>query len=94
MPAIFVGNFWYAADESESESISHSVCPTFVTPWTVACQAPLSMEFSRKVYWSGLLFPTPGDLPELRIEPRSPALWADSLPSGPPGKLRQQVRGV
>ena len=46
----------------------------FVTPWTVAYQAPLSMEFSRQEYWSGLPFPSPGDCPNSGIEPRSPAL--------------------
>ena len=56
------------------------------TPWTVAYQAPQSMEFSRKKYWSGLPFPSPGDLPNPGIEPRSPALQADTLPPEPPGK--------
>ena len=51
----------------------------FVTSWTVAHQAPLSMEFSRKEDWSGLPFPSPGDLPDSGIEPGSPALQADSL---------------
>ena len=46
----------------------------FVTPWTVACQAPLTMEFSRPEYWSGELFPSPGHLPNPGIEPRSPAI--------------------
>ena len=50
----------------------------------VAHQAPLSMEFSRQEYWSGLPFPTPGDLPDPGIEPGSPALQADSLLSEPP----------
>ena len=54
-------------------------CPTLVTSWTVACQAPLSMGFSRQEYWSGLPFPAPGDLPNPRIEPRSPALQEGSL---------------
>ena len=54
-------------------------CPTLVTPWTVACQTPLSVGFSRQEYWSGLSFPCPGDLPDLGIEPGSPALQADSL---------------
>ena len=54
------------------------------TPWILACQAPQSMEFSRQVYWSGLPFPSPGDLPDPCIEPRSPALQANSLPSEPP----------
>ena len=51
----------------------------FVTPWTVACQAPLSMEFPKQEYWSGLLCPSPGDLPNPGIEPWSPALQADTL---------------
>ena len=53
----------------------------FATPWAVAYQAPPSMGFSRQEYWSGLPFPSPGDLPNLGIEPRSPALQADALPS-------------
>ena len=57
----------------------------FMIPWTVAYQAPLSMEFSRKEYWSGLPFLSPGDLPDPGIEPRSPVLQADSLQSEPPG---------
>ena len=57
----------------------------FVTPWTVAHQTPLSMGFSRQEYWSGLLFPSPENLPDPGIEPRSPALKAGSLPSEPPG---------
>ena len=48
-------------------------CPTLATPWTVACQAPLSTGFSRQAYWSGLPFPSPGDLPDPGIEPGSPA---------------------
>ena len=56
----------------------------FATPWTVACQvAPLSIGFSRQEYWSGLLFPSPGDLPDTRIKPEAPmapALQADFLP--------------
>ena len=58
----------------------------FVTPWTVAHQAPPSMGFSRQEYWSGLPFPSPGDLPDPGIEPRSRALQADSLPVESPGK--------
>ena len=50
------------------------------------CQAPLSMEFSRQEYWNGLLFPSPGDLPDPGFEPGSPALQADSLPSKQPRK--------
>ena len=58
----------------------------FATPWTVAYEAPPSMGFSRQEYWSGLPFPSPGDLPDPGIEPRSPAVQADALPSKPPGK--------
>ena len=62
------------------------LCLIFVTPWTVARQAPLSMGFPRQEYWSGLPFPAPGALPVLGIEPRSPALKAVSLPTEPPEK--------
>ena len=55
----------------------------FATPWTIAYQAPQSMEFSRQEYWSGLPFPSPGDLPDPGIEPGSPTLWADALLSEP-----------
>ena len=54
-------------------------CPTLAITWTVACQAPLSMGFSRQEYWSGLPFPSPGDLPDPGIEPGSPTLQVDSL---------------
>ena len=57
----------------------------FATPWTVVHQAPPSVGFSRQEYWSGLPFPSPGDLPDPEIEPGSPALWADALLSKPPG---------
>ena len=57
------------------------LCPTLATPWTVACQAPLFMGFSRQEYWSVLSLPPPGDLPDPVIKPRSPALQADSLPT-------------
>ena len=58
----------------------------FAIPWTVVYQASLSVGFSRQEYWSGLPFPSPGDLPDPGIEPRYPALQADALPSEPPGK--------
>ena len=60
--------------------------PTLETPWTVACQVPLSMGFPRQECWSGLPFPSPGDLPDPGIEPTPPALQADSLLSEPPAK--------
>ena len=66
------------------------VAQSFLTLWDsmecIAHQAPLSMEFSRQEYWSGLLFPSPGDLSNPGIKPRSPALQADSLPAEAPGK--------
>ena len=58
-------------------------CRLFVTAWTVASQAPPPMGFSRPECWSGLPFPSPGDLPDPGIKPRSPALQADALPSKP-----------
>ena len=61
-------------------------CPTLVTPWTVTCQASLSMGFPRQEYWSGLPFPSLGDLPDPGIKLWSPTLQVDSVPSEPPGK--------
>ena len=63
----------------------------FVTPWTVAYQDPPSMGFSRQKCWSGLPFASPEDLPDPGIEPRSPTLQADALPSEPPGKPHKMV---
>ena len=70
------------------KSLSH--VRLFATPWTVAHQAPPSTEgggFSKQEYWSGLPFPSPGDLSDPGIEPGSPAFQADALTSEPPGKL-------
>ena len=68
-------------------------CPTLVTPGTIVCQAPLSMGFSRQEYWSGLPFPSPGDLSNPGIKPRFPTLQAGSLPSEPPGKPTSEEIG-
>ena len=65
---------------------SLSCVQLFATPWTEAYQAPPSMGFSRQEYWSGLPFPSSGDLPDPGIEPRSPAFQADALTSEPSGK--------
>ena len=65
---------------------SFSRVQLFATLWTVACQSPLSMGFSRQEYWSGLPFPPPGDLPDPGIDHGSPTLQAGSLPSEPQGK--------
>ena len=65
-------------------------CPALATPWIAACQAPLEMEFSRKEHWSGLPFPSSGDVPDPGIEPTSPvspALQEDSLPTETVGKV-------
>ena len=74
------------------KSLSHVLL--FATPWTVAHQAPPSMEFSRQQYWSGLPFPSPGDLSNPGIKPGSPAWQADTLPSEPPGKPCGQRQGI
>ena len=66
---------------------SLSCVQLFVTPWTVAYEAPPSMGFSRQEYWSGVPFPSPGDLSNPGIEPKSPTLQADALPSELPRKL-------
>ena len=71
----------------EKVKVLFSCVQLFVTPWTIALQDPLSMEFSRQEYWSGLPFPSPGDLPNPGIKlksPVSPALQADFLLSEPP----------
>ena len=61
------------------------LCPTLVTPWAVAHQAPLSLGFSRQEYWSGLPISSPGDLPDPGIEPEASALQADYLSTELPG---------
>ena len=71
---------------SESEVKSLSRVQLFAIPWTAAYQASPPMGFSRQEYWSGLPFPSPGDLPDPEIEPRSSALQADALTSETPGK--------
>ena len=75
---------WFPTTLGEVKSLSR--VQLFVTPRTVAYQAFLSMGFSRKEYWSGLPSPSLGDLPNPGIEPGSPTLQADALPSEPPGK--------
>ena len=71
--------------------VSCSVVSNSATPWTIAGQIPLSVEFSRQEYWSGLPFPSPEDLPDPGIEPGSPELQADSLPSEPPSDTLQSI---
>ena len=67
---------------------SLSLAQLFEAPWTVAYQAPPSMEFSRQEYWTGLRFPSPGDLPDPGIEPRSPTLQAYALHLSHQGSLK------
>ena len=71
-------------------AVSRSVLSVSVTPWTAAHQAPLSMEFSRREHWSGMPCPSPGGLPHPGINPDSPALQADPLPSEPPYIIKHQ----
>ena len=75
---------WHLVKWSEVKLLSH--VRLFATTGTVAYKAPLSMEFSRQEYWSGLPLPSPGDLPDPGIKRGSPALQADSSLSEPPGK--------
>ena len=85
----FISPGWYLSPSLSwvSEWVkSLSLVRLFATPWTVAYQAPPSMGFSRQEYWGRLPFPSPGDLPDPGIEPRSPAFQADTLTSEPPGK--------
>ena len=79
---------WFTVERKKVKSLS--CVQLFATPWTVAHQASPSLEFSRHEYWSRLPFPSPGDLPDLGIEPRSSALQADTLPSEPPGNLQSR----
>ena len=69
-------------------------CLTLATPWNVARQSPLSMGFSRQEYWSGLPFPSPGDLPDPGIEPGSLALQADSYRLSYEGKSRDLFKKI
>ena len=82
-------------NQCESESEVAQSCPTLCDLWTIAHQAPLSMGFSRQEYWCGLPFPSPGDLPDPGIEPRSPTMQADALTSAPPGKpLNKRIQSL
>ena len=65
---------WAVNSFLSGSGLVSKLCQTLATPWTVACQAPLSMGFSRQEYWSGFPFPSPGDLPDQGIDPGSPAL--------------------
>ena len=67
--------------------LSHSVVSDSATPWTVALQSPLSMGFPRQEHWSGLPFPSPGDLPDPGIKTASPELADGFFTTEPPGKL-------
>ena len=77
-----------------SVSVSCPVVPDSATPWTAAHQAPLSMRFSRQGYWNGLSFPSPEDLANPGIEPRSPALQADSSPTELQGRWGSNPIGL
>ena len=70
------------------------MCDSFVTPWTVARQTPLSMEFPRQVYWNGLPFPPPGDLLDPGFEPRSPALASRFFTTELAGKPKEYYSAI
>ena len=89
-PGYSLGPHWTNKQEEWVKSLSR--VQLFATPRTVAYKASLSMEFSRQVYWSGLSFPSPGDLPDPGIEPKSPALRADALTSELPGKPKGDLK--
>ena len=78
-------DFAFINKERKKDSDKSSL--TLEIPWMIACQFPMSMGFSRKEYWSGLPFPSPGELPNPVVEPRSPTLQADVLPTELHGKL-------
>ena len=84
IPALFWSQVLHISSCMRGQSLSH--VRFSVTPWTAACQAPLSMGFSRQEYWSGLSFPPPGDLPNPEIKPTSAALAGGFLTTEPPGK--------
>ena len=77
---------YFLVDMKRKVKVSCTIMSDSVIPWTAACSTPPSKEFSRQEYWSGLPFPSPGGLPHPGIEPRSPTLQADSLPTEPLGK--------
>ena len=80
---MYIYIYIYIYRERERVCLVAQACPTLCNPWTVAYEAPLSMEFSRQEFWSGFPCPPPGNLPNPGIKPRSPSLQADSLPSEP-----------
>ena len=90
--SISLNTVLYRLKEKKKRS-SSVISDSSVIPWTVAYQAPPSMEFSRQEYWSGLPLPSPGDLPNPGLEPGSPALREDALPSEPPGISYTYRRG-
>ena len=80
---------WTIKKDAGGEGLVAKSCLTLAIPWTGAYQARLSMGFSRQEYWSGLPFPSTGDLPDPGIEPRSPALQEESLPTELQGKSQK-----
>ena len=84
---------WAGGKVRACSMLSHFSCvQLFETPWTIAHQASLSLGFLRQGYWSGLPFPSLGNLPDPGIKLGSPALQADTLPSEPPGKLNVKTK--
>ena len=80
-----IGRWFNICCYTSTVAVVHLYVVSFVTPWTVARQAPLSLEFTRQEYWSGFPFPSPGDHPDIGIKPSSPALQVDYSPLCPQG---------
>ena len=87
----FLPSLWKSISSMVGGNLVAKLCLSLATPWTVDHQAPLPMGFSRQAYWSGLPFPSPGDLPNPGIKPGSPALQADSLPTELWGKPTSSI---
>ena len=83
---------WLLLSDRGGGPLAAKSCLTLATPWTVALQAPLCTGVSRQESWSGLPFPSPGDLPNPGIKSGPPALQADSLPSEPPRKPKSEYK--
>ena len=92
MYSLFLFVILYHWQGGDGSGLVTNLCTTLATPWTVACQGPLFMGFSRREYWNGLSFPSPGNLPDPGIEPKSSALQADFLPAELQGKPTDRIK--
>ena len=81
-------------DSGGAGGLVAKLCLTLATPWTVDRQAPLSISFPRQEYWSGLPFPSPGDLSDPGIEPMSPTLAGRFFTTEPPGNAKADLKNL